>query len=394
MKNKKISLPEEHLPNKQFLEWHRERVFEKKYMAKKKYTNKSQSVEVVDLFCGIGGLSYGLKTAGFQIKGGFDIDSSCKFAYEHNNDAKFFDTDIRKVTKKEINALYSQNAIKILAGCAPCQPFSSYSHTKKDKDPNKYDLLYEFGRLVKDVKPNLVTMENVAQILNFKLKPVLQDFVELLKSEGYEVSVNRVYCPDYGIPQSRKRLVLLASRFGKISLIPPTHIPEHYVTVGDTIRDLPPLKAGERSENDPLHRAIALLPLNLQRIKATPYGGGWRDWPEELRLACHKKDGGKSFGSVYGRMVWEKPSPTMTTQCTGYGNGRFGHPEQDRAITPREAALFQTFPREYKFFENEAAVSISTVSRYIGNAVPPKLGEVIAESIINHIKDIHNEKAQ
>lgn len=352
----------------------------------------SQKIEVVDLFCGVGGLSYGLKTKGLQIKGGFDIDSSCRFAYEHNNDAKFFDTDIHKVTKKEIIALYSKKAIKVLAGCAPCQPFSSYSHTKKDKDPNKYDLLYEFGRLVKEVHPDLITMENVAQILNFKLKPVLQDFVELLKNEGYEVSVNRVYCPDYGIPQSRKRLVLLASKYGKISLIPATHTPEKYVTVGDTIRDLPPLKAGERSADDPLHRAIALKPLNLQRIKATPYGGGWKDWPEELRLDCHKKDGGKSFGSVYGRMVWEKPSPTMTTQCTGYGNGRFGHPEQDRAITPREAALFQTFPMEYQFFENEGSVSITTVSRYIGNAVPPKLGEVIAESIVEHLKNINHGK--
>lgn len=354
---------------------------------KKQYLNTTKSVEVVDLFCGIGGLSYGLKTTGFNIKGGFDVDSSCRFAYEHNNDAEFFDTDIREVTGKDIEALYSKGAIKVLAGCAPCQPFSSYSHTKKDKDPNKYDLLYEFGRLVKEVHPDLITMENVAQILNFKLKPVLQDFVDLLRSENYEVSVNRVYCPDYGIPQSRKRLVLLASRLGEISLIPPTHSPEQYVTVGDTIRNLPPLKAGERSASDPLHRAIALMPLNMQRMKATPYGGSWREWPDELRLACHKKDGGKSFGSVYGRMVWEKPSPTMTTQCTGYGNGRFGHPEQDRAITPREAALFQTFPMEYKFFENEDSVSISTVSRYIGNAVPPKLGEVIAESIKQHLKN-------
>ena len=208
------------------------------------------------------------------------------------------------------------------------------------------------------------------------------------------MSVNKVYCPDYGIPQSRKRLVLLASKYGTISLIPATHSPNQYVTVGDTIRDLTPLKAGERSPDDPLHRAIALTPLNLQRIKATPYGGSWRDWPEELRLACHKKEGGKSYGSVYGRMVWEKPSPTMTTQCTGYGNGRFGHPEQDRAITPREAALFQTFPMDYQFFENEESVSISTVSRYIGNAVPPKLGEVIAESIFNHLTNLYNEKRQ
>lgn len=354
---------------------------------KKEEMERQHQIEVVDLFCGIGGLSYGLKTAGFQIKGGFDIDSSCRYAYEHNNDALFFDTDIRKVTGEVINALYSDDAIKVLAGCAPCQPFSSYSHTKKDKDPNKYDLLYEFGRLVKEVNPDLITMENVTQILNFKLKPVLNDFVTLLEKEGYDVSVNRVYCPDYGIPQSRKRLVLLASKLGKISLIPPTHSFEQYATVGDTIRDLPPLKSGERCREDPLHRAIALTPLNLKRIQATPYGGGWRNWPEELRLACHKKDGGKSFGSVYGRMVWEKPSPTMTTQCTGYGNGRFGHPEQDRAITPREAALLQTFPKDYQFFENEAAISISTVSRYIGNAVPPKLGEVIAESIKQHLQN-------
>lgn len=363
-------------------------------MASNKHSRQSQIVDVIDLFCGIGGLSYGLKTAGFNIKAGFDIDFTCKFAYEHNNNALFFDADIRKVTKKEINTLYSPNAIKVLAGCAPCQPFSSYSHTKKEKDPNKYDLLYEFGRLVKEVHPDIVTMENVAQILNFKLKPVLQDFVDLLKSEGYQVSVNKVYCPDYGIPQNRKRLVLLASKYGEISLIPPTHTPEQYVTVGDTIKELPPLKAGESCAYDPLHRAIALTPLNMQRIKATPYGGGWKDWPDELKLACHKKDGGKSFGSVYGRMVWEKPSPTMTTQCTGYGNGRFGHPEQDRAITPREAALFQTFPMEYQFFENEGSVSISTVSRYIGNAVPPKLGEVVAKSIINHLSIIHDEKKQ
>ena len=187
------------------------------FTQKKEETDHQHQIEVVDLFCGIGGLSYGLKKAGFQIKGGFDIDSSCRYAYEHNNDALFFDTDIRKVTGTEIHALYSEDAIKVLAGCAPCQPFSSYSHTKKDKDPNKYDLLYEFGRLVKEVNPDLITMENVTQILNFKLKPVLKDFVTLLENEGYNVSVNKVYCPDYGIPQSRKRLGLLASRFGEIS---------------------------------------------------------------------------------------------------------------------------------------------------------------------------------
>lgn len=344
-------------------------------------------IEVVDLFCGIGGLSYGMKSKGFKILEGFDLDATCKYAYETNNDAKFVYKDIRKVTKDDISSLYSRKAIKVLAGCAPCQPFSSYAFKNKKKDPNKYDLLYEFGRLVEEVKPDIVTMENVIQIIAFKEKPVLQDFIKRLNSLGYKVDVNQVYCPNYGIPQTRKRLVLLASRLGNINLIPPTHTKDNYVTVQDAIGNLHPLEAGEGSQTDALHRCRALSPLNMQRMMATPYGGSWKDWPEELLLDCHKKEGGKSFGSVYGRMVWEEPAPTMTTLCTGIGNGRFGHPEQNRAISAREAALFQTFPTTYKFFPNEQEVSLSKASRYIGNAVPPRLGEIIAESIMIHIRN-------
>lgn len=142
------------------------------------------------------------------------------------------------------------------------------------------------------------------------------------------------------------------------------------MTVGDVISNLPPLQAGEECPTDKLHRCRALSALNMRRIEATPYGGSWRDWPEELMLNCHKKEGGKSFGSVYGRMTWEEPAPTMTTLCTGIGNGRFGHPVQNRAISAREAALFQTFPIKYKFFPNEQEVSLVKASRYIGNAVP------------------------
>lgn len=346
------------------------------------------SIEVIDLFCGIGGLSFGMKSKGFDILAGCDLDATCRYAYETNNEAKFIYKDIKTVSADEIGALYSKDAIRVLAGCAPCQPFSSYAFKNKKKDPNKYDLLYEFGRLVKEVLPDIVTMENVSQILSFKEKPVLLDFVELLEKYGYHVSVNKVYCPDYGIPQTRKRLVLLASRLGKIELIPPTHKPNEYKTVKDAIGDLPELKAGEVDPNDPLHRAKALSPKNIDRIRNTPYGGGWKDWPEELKLRCHKTDGGSSFGSVYGRMVWEKPAPTMTTQCTGLGNGRFGHPTQDRAISVREAALIQTFPKTYKFFADEQYVAITKASRYIGNAVPPRLGEIIAESIRTHLSEL------
>lgn len=347
----------------------------------------NKTYEVIDLFCGIGGLSYGLKCQGMKILAGFDLDYTCQYAYETNTGGKFYYRDVKTISGDEINKLYSQkkNVIKVLAGCAPCQPFSSYAFKNKNKDKDKYNLLYEFGRLVKEVHPDIVTMENVPAIASFKLKSVLADFVEVLQNEGYTVKYKVVYCPDYGIPQTRKRLVLLASRLGNIDLISPTHKKENYVTVKDAIGHLPPLEAGQGCPTDALHRCRALSPLNLQRLKSTPYGGSWKDWPADLMLECHKKESGKSFGSVYGRMVWEEPSPTMTTLCTGIGNGRFGHPVQNRAISAREAALFQTFPITYKFFPNEHEVSLTKASRYIGNAVPPKLGEVIAQSIILHI---------
>lgn len=343
------------------------------------------TIGVIDLFCGIGGLSHGMYKEGLDIIAGFDVDDTCKYAYEKNNKSNFYNQDIKTVTKEQISDLFKGYDVRVLAGCAPCQPFSSYAFKVKDKDKDKYDLLYEFGRLVEEVLPDIVTMENVAQILSFKQKPVLDDFVKLLKNSGYEVDLKTVYCPDYGIPQTRKRIVLLASRFGKITLIPPTHTKNKYRTVRQTIEKLPPLKAGEVCSKDPLHRARSLSDLNMKRIKATPINGSWRDWDEGLMLACHKKTSGKSFGSVYGRMNWDEPAPTMTTLCTGLGNGRFGHPEQDRAISLREAAMFQTFPKSYKFFSPKEEVSISKASRYIGNAVPPKLGKITAISIKEHL---------
>lgn len=343
-------------------------------------------IDVVDLFCGIGGLSFGMKSRGFHICGGFDLDKTCRFAYEYNNEAPFFYKDVKDITKNNVTSLYHKNSVKVLAGCAPCQPFSSYAFKNKEKDANKYDLLYEFGRLVKLVQPDIITMENVPAIKAFKLKDVLGDFVTLLKSLEYHVSVNIVYCPQYGIPQTRRRLVLLASKYGDINLIPPQLTnPKDFKTVRQTIAWLPAIDAGEKCLQDPLHRSSSLTPLNLQRIRSTREGGSWKEWPEELRLKCHKSESGKSFGNVYGRMKWDEPSPTMTTQCTGYGNGRFGHPDQDRAISAREAALLQTFPLSYKFFEDEEHVSLTKASRYIGNAVPPILGEMVAQSILEHL---------
>ena len=351
------------------------------------------ALKAIDLFCGAGGLTCGLRQAGIDVVAGFDLDEKCKFAYESNNKAKFIQKKIQDVKAEDLNIEYGTCEAKVLVGCAPCQPFSS--HTKKYNKGNstptdeRWFLINDYLRLVKEVKPDIVSMENVP---NLAKQEIFHSFVNKLKRAGYSVSYSVVFCPDYGVPQNRYRLVLLASKLGNISLILPTHNKNNYATVRDAIGDLKPIAAGKTDKDDPLHRSTALTPLNLKRIQATPYGGSWHDWPEELVLDCHKKKEGKTYGSVYGRMEWDKPSPTMTTQCTGLGNGRFGHPEQDRAISIREAALLQTFPKTYKFFQDERTISITTASRYIGNAVPPKLGEVIAQSIINHLNSIYHDK--
>lgn len=352
-----------------------------------KHLNKEKvTYDVVDLFCGIGGLSFGFKRQDFNVVAGYDIDETCKYAYEVNNDSKFIAKDVSNVTSEEIVHHYKDSSIKILVGCAPCQPFSSYTFKDKAKDNNKWELLYHFSRLIKDVQPEIVSMENVAQLLNFKEAPVFNDFVNCLKDLSYYVHYEIVNCPDYGIPQKRKRLVLLASKLGRITIIPKTHLPANYKTVKDIIGGLPKIEDGESDKDDILHFSRKLSPLNKKRIKNTPYGGSWKDWPEELILECHKKKSGKSYPSVYGRMKWEDPAPTVTTHCIGYGNGRFGHPEQDRAISLREAALFQTFPMNYKFAEEGKDFSSVQLARQLGNAVPVLLGEVIAKSIKEHLK--------
>lgn len=340
---------------------------------------------VVDLFCGIGGLSHGFKSEGFEIAGGFDIDDTCKYAFEANNNCKFHSKDISTVSGREVNDLFKNSKIKILVGCAPCQPFSSYTFKDKNKDNSKWSLLYEFSRIIKETNPHIVSMENVATLLNFKTAPVLKDFINSLKKQGYFVSYEVVNCPEYGIPQKRKRLVLIASKFGEINLIAKTHSQLNYITVKDTIGNLSKIRDGEHDRTDLLHFARKLTPLNKKRIRKTPYGGGWKDWPKDLLLSCHQKQSGKSYSSVYGRMKWEEPAPTITTHCIGYGNGRFGHPEQDRAISLREAALLQTFPIGYKFFKEGEKFSSVRVARQLGNAVPVRLGQIIAKSIKNHL---------
>ncbi|MGO4987900.1 DNA cytosine methyltransferase [Gallicola sp. Sow4_E12] len=351
-------------------------------------------INAIDLFCGVGGLTYGVQQSGINVIAGYDIDGKSKFAYEFNNNAKFILKDVKDIEEDEISNLYPKDTqVKVLMGCAPCQPFSSYSHKYKNNSSNieKMNLLDYFGKQIILVKPDIVSMENVPQITK---EPVFHKLLKVLEENEYYFNYKIVYAPEYGVPQKRRRLVLLASKLGKIELVKPKYNKSNYPTLRDTIYKLPTLKAGETDRYDPLHRSSRMSTLNMKRIKQSKPGGTWRDWDEELLLEAYKKKSGQSFGAVYGRLEWDQPSNTITTQFTGIGNGRFGHPDQDRALSLREGAMLQTFPRDYMFINPELGgnYSLSQVALQIGNAVPPKLGQSIGESIQVHLKEVYHEQ--
>ena len=339
------------------------------------------NIKAIDLFCGTGGLTHGLKMAGIDVLAGIDVDPACEWGYERNNQASYLRKDIADISHHDINSIFGQSDIRMLAGCAPCQPFSSYGRTRKRED-DRWALLLAFERLVAKCKPELVTMENVPGLAEHR---VFESFVGTLDSLGYWVGYNVLCCEQLGLPQTRRRLVLVASRLGEIHAPQPN---ERLSTVRQAIGNLPPIRAGETHDSDRFHKSASLSPINLQRIKASTPGGTWKDWPESLVSKCHKARSGKSYPSVYGRMEWDRPSPTITTQCYGYGNGRFGHPEQDRAISLREAALLQSFPRNWEFVPESKKVTFADVGRMIGNAVPPVLGEEIGRCFQKHIRSI------
>lgn len=347
-----------------------------------------KKVKVIDLFCGIGWLSHWLLRAGLPVSAGFDIDWNCKFWYEHNNKARFYQQDIKTLKAEQLEDIFWDADIKILVGCAPCQPYSLMNTKKwiyswddiKERSP-----VDKFASLIREIKPEIVSMENVPGLITNKKSESFKNFLQTLDDCWYYVDYKIVNAIEYGIPQTRKRLILVASRLGEIQIIPPTH--NKSITVKDVIWDLPRLESWETSQTDKYHTCQNLTIINLERLKHMPHDG-WdlsmiesKYWPK-----CFKKKSGKSYlRNVYGRMYRDKPAPTMTTFCTGLWNGRFWHPEQDRAISVREAARIQTFPDDYQFFPEREPCNIQKASKFIGNAVPIKLGEVVGESIKNHL---------
>lgn len=338
-------------------------------------------VKVFDFFSGCGGTSCGFQQAGMDIIMGLDIDSDAAHTYRANfPQAQFIESDIRTLHTDALTPLLvERNSPILFCGCAPCQPFSKQNLQKDVNDPRR-GLLTEFGRFIQAWLPDYIFIENVPGMQRIKGDngPLL-NFKELLTRLGYNYQVSVLPALWFGVPQTRERLVLLASRLPDIKLPETTHglNKAAFSTVQDWIGNLPKLRAGETHPDDSDHQAASLTSINLQRISLTPEGGNRESWPQNLWLDCHRDH--KGHTDVYGRLAWNKPAAGLTTRCISYSNGRFGHPEQNRAISVREAACLQTFPRSYSFKGN-----LNSRARQIGNAVPPLMAQRFGEAILAH----------
>jgi len=350
-----------------------------------KVARTAPDIRCVDLFCGAGGLTCGLVEAGVNVVAGVDFDQACAYPFTANHEGiAFHKCDVAELPASRLHEWFGDAGVRVLAGCAPCQPFSNYAlRYRKRSDDVRWSLLNHFGRLVEETMPDVVTMENVPTVVKH---PVFKSFKNTLERLGYTVWSDVVDCSKYGLPQRRNRTVLLASLHGEIKLR--DRGASETKTVADVLKGLPVLKHGGSDKTDRLHTASGLSALNYRRIKASKPGGTWRDWPKELIAKCHQKKTGKTYPGVYGRMKWEEPAPTLTTQFFGFGNGRFGHPTQARGLSLREGAILQGFPQDYSFVAEGAPIHFKVLGRLIGNAVPVDLGRAIGETIVEHVARI------
>lgn len=326
-----------------------------------------------------------------EIVLGLDFDHEASATFQHNfPESSFIESDIREVSTDEASRAIprGEEDLLLLSACAPCQPFTSFRGSGKGRGRRRArTLLLSLIPFVEELAPDFVLVENVPGLEEESRRRPFARFVLVLRRLGYEVSWEVVDCQHFGIPQRRRRLVLLASRHGSIRLPRRTHGLglKPISSVGEWIHGLPSINAGEIHPTVPNHRAGALAALNLRRIRAVGEGGGRLEWPSELVLDCHRDHAGHQ--DVYGRMRNDAPAPVLTTKCTSLSNGRFGHPTQDRAISVREAASLQTFPRDFFFVGG-----LRSTSRQVGNAVPVLLAQRLGESVMEHVSSLHQRK--
>ena len=330
----------------------------------------------IDLFSGCGGLSEGLRQAGFNVRAAVEIVPIAVQAYKLNHkETVVIQDDIRRVSGDAIRDILKGEPLHMLAGCPPCQGFSSVRRLNRKRSVNddRNSLVMEYLRLVKELRPLTIMMENVPGLKDYYL---FKNVVKELNWLGYNPKVEIVNVKNYGVPQNRKRLIMVGSLLGNLNIALGNN---EKVTVRQVIGNLP----CPQDAKDPLQRIVAKHTKEVcERIKLTPKNGGsWKDLPKEYILKCHKKDN-VGFNDIYGRLRWDDYSTTITGGCLNPSKGRFLHPEQDRVITPREAALLQSFPKTYKF---PLDIPKQALALLIGNALPPKFSYYQSQNIKEHL---------
>lgn len=337
---------------------------------------------VIDFFSGCGGTSAGLRLAGLQISAAVDFDTAAVATYKANfPDVSVHETDIRELALDVFDHLPQRSAPLVFSACAPCQPYSTMRPTGSPASNRDRSLLLCLLPFVDRLRPDVVLVENVPGLQRVPGGSTWNRFSRHLERAGYAIRWQVVDCRDYGVPQRRQRLVMLASRHGVIDLPMPTHGKgrQPYATLREWIGHLPPIEAGETHPLDQVHRAGAIGELNMKRLTALREGGSRSEWPEELWLGCHQR--AKGHQDTYGRMSYDATAPVLTTKCTDITNGRYGHPTQNRALSVREAALLQTFPETFEFIGG-----LKSMTKQVGNAVPVLLAKAMGVHILEHLR--------
>jgi DNA (cytosine-5)-methyltransferase 1 len=351
----------------------------------KKTVSPHAQLKAIDFFCGAGGMSYGLKRAGISVVAGIDVDADCEQTYVANiRGAEYLCKDITKLTclqlQQKLKITIGDDSL-VFAGCSPCQYWSKI-HTDKSKSQKSAFLLKAFQKFIRYFRPGFVLIENVPGLMTNKRESILPSFLKFLKRHGYSFDDGIINSNHYGVPQNRFRYVLVATRLSVEIKLPKARtdsglIVRKYLGIANGFKEI---KAGTQDKTSFHHTAASLSKKNLERISITKKDGGDRSaWKDNADLMIPAYEGNsKIFKDVYARMYWDRPAPTITTRFNSFSNGRFGHPEEDRAISLREGATLQTFPKSYRFITKNKA----TIARHIGNAVPPALAENLGQQLI------------